>query len=77
MAFVNVADQVSGFAVIRLDGSGVPISFPLGSDGIAVVTTICLGLRFQLKVDSLHIDEEVYDSGERRALSYYWSTSCV
>jgi hypothetical protein len=63
MASVNLVDHISRFAVIQADGEGVPISFPLGSDGIAVITTIRLSLRFQLKVDSLHIDEEVYDSG--------------
>jgi hypothetical protein len=62
MASVNLADHVSRFAVIRADGEGVPISFPLGSDGIAIVTTIRLNLRFQLNMDSLHIDKEVYDS---------------
>ena len=36
--------------------------FLLGSDGIAIVTTIRLGLWFQLNIDSLHIDEEVFDS---------------
>jgi hypothetical protein len=62
MASAKLGDQTSGFAVIRADGEGVPVSFPLGSDGIAVVTAICLSLRFQLNVDSLHIDREVYDS---------------
>jgi hypothetical protein len=62
MASVKVGDQTSGFAVIQADGEGVPISFPFGSDGIAIVTAIRLSLRFQLNKDSLHIDEEVYDS---------------
>jgi hypothetical protein len=62
MASVKVGDQTSGFAVIRADGEGVPISFPLGSDGITVVTAICLSLRLQLNKDSLYIDKEVYDS---------------
>jgi hypothetical protein len=50
------------FATIRADGDGVPISFPLGSDGLASVSTVHLGLRFQLNIASLHIDEEVFDS---------------
>jgi hypothetical protein len=65
MASVNLADHLSRFVVIRVDGEGVPISFPLGSDGMAVVTTLCLGLRFQLNIDSLHIDKEVNDSVTR------------
>jgi hypothetical protein len=61
MASMNLADYLSSFALIQADGEGVLISFPLGSDGIAVVTIIRLGLRFQLNIDSLHIDKEVFD----------------
>jgi hypothetical protein len=61
MASMNLTDYLSSFVVIRVDGEGVPISSPLGSDGIAIVTAICLGLRFQLNTNSLHIDEEVFD----------------
>jgi hypothetical protein len=46
MASVKLCDQTSGFAVIQADGEGVPISFPLGSDGIAIVTAIHLSLQF-------------------------------
>jgi hypothetical protein len=45
MASVNLADYVSRFAIIRADGGGVQISFPLDSDGMAVVTAIHLGLQ--------------------------------
>ena len=65
MAFVKLADRVSGFFVIRADGEGFSISFLLGRDGIAIITAICLSLRFQLNMDSLYIDEEVYDSVTR------------
>lgn len=61
MASMNLANQVARFAIIQADGEGGPISFPLGSEGIAVVTAIRLSLEFQLNVDSLHINEEVYD----------------
>ena len=44
MNSVNLADHVSRFVVIREYGEGVPISFPLGSDGIAVITAIRLSL---------------------------------
>jgi hypothetical protein len=53
MASVKLAGHVSRFAVIRVDGEGFPISFPLGNR---------LSLWFQLNINSLHIDEEVYDS---------------
>jgi hypothetical protein len=48
--------------VFRADGDGVPISFPLGSDGLALVSAVRIGLWFQLNIASLHIDEEVFDS---------------
>jgi hypothetical protein len=46
MAFVNLDDHLSIYAVIRADGEGVPILFPLGSDGVVVVTAFHLGLWF-------------------------------
>jgi hypothetical protein len=61
MASMSLADDYSSYAIIRADGEGVPISFPLGSDGMAVVIAICLGLWSQLNIDSLYIDEEVFD----------------
>ena len=62
MASLNLVDCQSRFAIIGTDGEGVPISFPLGSDGLAVITTIWLNLQFQLNIASLHIDKEVFDS---------------
>jgi hypothetical protein len=50
------------FVTIRADGDGVLISFPLGNDGLAsAVSVVRLGIRFQLNIASLHIDEEVFD----------------
>jgi hypothetical protein len=62
MASVNIGPFCTSFATIRADGDGVPISFPLGSDGLASVSAVCLGLWFQLNIASLYIDEEVFDS---------------
>jgi hypothetical protein len=62
MASESVGPFCTSFATIRADGDGVPISFPLGSDGLASVSAVCLGLRFQLNIASLYIDEEVFDS---------------
>jgi hypothetical protein len=62
MASVNIAPFSTSFATIRVDGDGVPISFPLGTDGLALVFAVCLGLRFQLRIAFLHINEEVFDS---------------
>lgn len=61
MAFANLANFCKIFVVIRANDEGVPISFPSGSDGLAVVSTICLGLRFQLNIAFFHIDKEVYN----------------
>jgi hypothetical protein len=62
MASVNIASFCTSFATIRADGDGIPISFPLGSDGLASVLAVRLSLWFQLNIASLHIDEEVFDS---------------
>jgi hypothetical protein len=40
------ADCHSMFAIIRPNGEGVPISFPSGSDGLAIITDIRLSLWF-------------------------------
>jgi hypothetical protein len=55
-------DTHSRFAVIYSDVGGVPISFPLGNDGKAHVTSLRLGLRFHMSEDFMFIDEEVYDA---------------
>jgi hypothetical protein len=62
---VNLTDHCKNFVVIRTDGNGVPISFPLGSNGLASISAIRLGLCFQLNIASLHIDEEFLDSVSR------------
>ena len=62
MASPNPCETHPMLAVIYLDGVGVPISFPLGSDGVAHVTSLRLSLRFQLSEDFMFIDEDVYDA---------------
>jgi hypothetical protein len=62
MAVVNLSDTYFGFVVIRVDGERVPISFLLGNNGLAVVTTLRLSLQFRLSKDAMHIDEEVFDA---------------
>jgi hypothetical protein len=49
-------------AIINSDREGVPISFPLGNDGVAIVTSLRLSLRFQIREEFMFIDEEVYDA---------------
>jgi hypothetical protein len=62
MASECIGPFCTSFATIRADGNIVPISFPLGNDGLASVSAVCLSLRFQLNIASMHIDEEVFDS---------------
>jgi hypothetical protein len=60
MAAHNSPDTHLRFAVIYYEVGGVPISFPLGIDGLAHVTSLRLSLRFQLNEDFMFIDKEVY-----------------
>jgi hypothetical protein len=62
MATQNSPDTHSRFAVIYCKVGGVPISFPLGIDEVAHVTSLRLSLRFQMSEDFMFIDEEVYDA---------------
>jgi hypothetical protein len=52
----------SRFVVIYADGEGVPISFLLENDGLALVTSLRLILKFWLSEDFMYIDEEVFDA---------------
>lgn len=49
-------------AFIRADLHRVPVTFPLGEDGLAMVTATTLSLRFQFREDSLYVEEEIFDS---------------
>jgi hypothetical protein len=69
MASLNLPNCHSSYAIVRANGEGIQILFPLDSNEFAVVTTIRLSLWFQLNVTSLHIDEEIFDS-VTRVLTY-------
>jgi hypothetical protein len=62
LASHNPCDTHPRLVHIYSDAGGVPISFPLGNDGVALVTSIRLSLRFQMSEDFIFIDEEVYDA---------------
>jgi hypothetical protein len=66
MATLQLRDTLSKFVVIFADIEGVPVSFPIGNDGLALVTSLRLSLRFRLSEEFMYIDEEVFDahSGE-------------
>jgi hypothetical protein len=62
MAPLNLANTHTRFAVIYVEGEGVPISFPLGNDELTLVTSFRLSLRFGLTEKFIYVDEEVYDA---------------
>jgi hypothetical protein len=62
MAAHNTSETHPRLAVIYSEVGGVPISFLLGNDGVAHVTSLRLSLRFQMSEDFMFIDEEVYDA---------------
>jgi predicted phosphoadenosine phosphosulfate sulfurtransferase len=62
MASLNLDDTHSRFAIVFANVEGVLVSFSLGRDGLAVVTSLRLSLRFQMSEDFMFIDEEVYDA---------------
>jgi hypothetical protein len=65
MALLNPGDAHSGFAIICAQGDSIPISFPLGRDGHALVTSLRLSLRFRFSEEFMYIDEEIYDAQSR------------
>jgi hypothetical protein len=65
MAPLNPGNAHSSFAIICVDGDGVPISFPLGNDRHALVTSLRLSLRFWSSEEFIYIDEEVHDAHSR------------
>jgi hypothetical protein len=62
MALLNDGNNHSRFVVISADSDGVPVSFSLGNDRLARVTSLRLSLRFRLSEDFMFLDEEVYDA---------------
>jgi hypothetical protein len=62
MAAYNPCDTHPRLAVIYSEVGRIPISFLLGNDGVAHVTSLRLSLRFQMSEDFMFIDEEVYDA---------------
>lgn len=49
-------------AFIRADSHSVPVTFPLGANGYAIVSSTTLSLRFQFREDALYVEEEVFDN---------------
>jgi hypothetical protein len=49
-------------ALVRGDGSSIPISFPCSDDGVACISALILSIRFNLELSSLWVEEEIFDS---------------
>jgi hypothetical protein len=73
MAAHNSPDTHLRFAVIYCEVGGVPISFPLGIDGVAHVTSLRLSLRFQMSEDFMFIDVATQD----RVFPHYVPNSSI
>ena len=50
----------SNMVVVTADGEDVPMLFPVDDYGVAEVSAFRLGLRFHLKPQSIHVDEEIF-----------------
>jgi len=48
-------------ACICVDSHSVHVTFPIGADGHAMLTSTTLSVRFQFREDSLYVEEEIYD----------------
>jgi len=48
-------------ALLRADPPSIPVLFPLGEDGHAIVTSTTLSLRFQYRDVTVFVEEEVFD----------------
>ena len=48
-------------ALLRAEHHSVPVLFPLGEDGHAIVTCTTLSLRFQYRDVTIFVEEEVFD----------------
>jgi hypothetical protein len=62
MAALNLGDTHFGFVVVYAEAEGVPISFFSSNDGLVLVTSLRLSLRFRLTKDFIYVDEEDYDA---------------
>jgi hypothetical protein len=62
MVALNPDDTYSSYAVIHVNGEGVPLSIPLENDRLVRVTSLRLSLRFGLSEDFIFLDEKVYDT---------------
>lgn len=62
MATMNLSDTLSQYVVNFVYGEGIPISFPICDNGLAIIASHRLNLWFKLSEKSIHFDEEVFDA---------------
>jgi hypothetical protein len=62
MSILGLVNTIAEFVVLCFDGEGVPVSYSLGDEGVACVTSLRLSLRFRLNEEFMYIDEDVYDA---------------
>jgi hypothetical protein len=48
-------------ALLRAEPHSVPVLFPLGEDGHAIVTCVTLSFKFQYREVTIFVKEEVFD----------------
>lgn len=61
MASSSFVPSVSDMAELRANGFGVPILFPIDTNGFARVSSLHLSIRFSLLDSSVWVEREIYD----------------
>ena len=61
IVFVLFKVLLNTMALLRAEPHTVPVLFPLGDDGHAIVTCATLSLRFQYCEVTIFVEEEVFD----------------
>jgi len=55
-------EKFKNIVLVRANGAGVFVIFQVGADGLTTILASRLCLRFQLRHDSIHVDEDIYDN---------------
>jgi hypothetical protein len=61
IVFVLFKVMCKSMALLRAENHFVPVFFPLGEDGHAIVTSTTVSLRFQYREVTIFFEEEVFD----------------
>jgi hypothetical protein len=77
MASTSILPPVSEMAELRSHGIGVPIIFPIGAQGIVVVSELHLSIRFSLKASTIWVEREIYHHDTGLLVHTFHETSKV